>query len=127
MPFCWPQLTKLQHLSVTNDAFFVWHNGPFGTINSFRLGSLPAQPVRGTPAHRHRRRGPLSHDVCRGCCQVYWVEINAALGQMAMLLATVCNRTGFIFSKYRIIPQGSFSKIAKIGDERTTYELCAAH
>lgn len=44
-------------MNVANDAFHIWHAGPFGTINGFRLGRLSVE-------------------------QVEWHEINAALGQV---------------------------------------------
>jgi hypothetical protein len=91
-------LSKLRRLSVHSDAFFVWHRGLFVTINGARLGRLPGIPVE-------------------------WAEINAALGQMAFLLSTLASRLGFLFSRYRVIPMGSFSKLAPAGDERTTFEL----
>jgi beclin 1 len=86
-------LGKLRRLSVHADAFFLWHRGPFVTINGARLGRLPGMPVE-------------------------WPEINAALGQMAFLLSTVAARTGYLFGRFRVIPMGSFSKIAPAGDER---------
>jgi len=60
-------------LSVPNDAFFIWHSGPFGTINGFRLGRLPVEPVE-------------------------WSEINAALGQVALLLSTIQSDAPVAFS-----------------------------
>jgi len=39
-------LNHFHQINVFNDAFFVWHDGPFGTINGLRLGRLPTQPVR---------------------------------------------------------------------------------
>jgi beclin 1 len=46
-------------MNVANDAFHIWHSGPFGTINGFRLGRLSVE-------------------------QVEWNEINAALGQVTI-------------------------------------------
>ena len=46
-----------------NDAFYIWHEGAFGTISGFRLGRTPSQPVD-------------------------WDEINAAWGQAVLLLHT---------------------------------------
>ena len=43
--------------------------------------------------------------------------------QSALLLATIATRIGYSFSNYRIIPMGSYSKIARLGQERTAYEL----
>lgn len=117
-------LSYMRLLSVHSDAVFVWHRGPVVTINSARLGRVPGMAVE-------------------------WPEINAALGQMAFLLASVAARLGsparlpqghpgahggsgggggggtggFAFSKYRVIPMGSYAKLVATGDERTSYEL----
>jgi beclin 1 len=40
------QLSRLQRTNVINDAFYIWVDGPFGTINSFRMGRLPNIFVR---------------------------------------------------------------------------------
>ena len=63
------RLSRIKSAGVFNDAFFIWHYGPFGTINGFRLGRLPQ----------------LSRPVD-------WSEINAAWGQAALLLSTVASK-----------------------------------
>jgi len=88
-------LELLRHTNVYNDAFHIWHSGPFGTINNFRLGRLPT-------------------------VQVEWDEINAAWGQACFLLYTMAQTCKLTFSSYRIMPMGSHPKIA---DNKTTYEL----
>lgn len=86
------RLACLKHTNVYNDAFFIWFDGPFGTINNFRLGRLPSQPVE-------------------------YAEINAAWGQAAMLLATLEKRhKGFKFQRFRIVPVGSYSRLAPNGE-----------
>ena len=92
------RLKILSAVNVCNVAFFLWTDGAFGTINTFRLGRTPSTLVD-------------------------WNEINAAWGQTALLLATIAHKLGFTFTKYRIIPMGSNSKIAKAGQERTSYDL----
>lgn len=37
---------RLRTVNVLNAAFHIWHSGPFGTINFFRLGRLPGIQVR---------------------------------------------------------------------------------
>ncbi|KAI8850610.1 Atg6/Beclin [Chytridium lagenaria] len=69
------QLEKLKKTNVYNDTFRIWHDGPFGTINGFRMGRLPNIPVD-------------------------WTEINAALGQSLLLLDTLANKLGFTFKTY---------------------------
>jgi beclin 1 len=54
-------LGVLSRTNVFNLAFPIWERGPFGTINDLRLGRMPDQPVE-------------------------WTEINAAWGQVVMLL-----------------------------------------
>ena len=39
------QLDLLRRTNVYNDAFHIWHDGSFGTINGFRLGRTSAVPV----------------------------------------------------------------------------------
>jgi len=88
----------LKQTNVLNDAFCIWYDGPFGIISGLRLGKLPEVAVE-------------------------WSEINAAWGQVALLLATLARQVHFSFSKYRIIPMGSTSKLVKVGSENTRYEL----
>lgn len=38
-------LSSLRTLSLPGDAFFVWHRGPFGTVNGARLGRLGAGQI----------------------------------------------------------------------------------
>eukprot|EP01104_Vermistella_antarctica_P015717 TRINITY_DN5228_c0_g1_i1.p1 TRINITY_DN5228_c0_g1~~TRINITY_DN5228_c0_g1_i1.p1 ORF type:complete len:684 (+),score=123.88 TRINITY_DN5228_c0_g1_i1:299-2350(+) len=90
-------LLRLKKTNVFNDAFHIWFDGHFGTINSFRLGRLPSQPV----------------DL---------QEINAAWGYLALLLHTLSEHLGFKFSTYRIVPNGSQSRIEKV-DDNTSYDL----
>ena len=40
------QLEFLKRTNALNDAFPIWHDGEFGTINNFRLGRLLTIPVR---------------------------------------------------------------------------------
>ena len=84
--------------NVINDAFHVWYAGPFATINGFRLGNLPFRPIE-------------------------WTEINAALGQAVLAVATVATRAKYEFKKYDLMPLGSFPKVFKVGDRRTVFTL----
>ena len=95
------RLEKLKKTNVYNDAFHIWHDGHFGTINRFRLGRLPTVPVE-------------------------WAEINAAWGQTLLLLHTMATKLGFLFQKYRLIPYGSNSRIERLpapGTSRKREEL----
>ncbi|KAI7878950.1 APG6-domain-containing protein [Lichtheimia hyalospora FSU 10163] len=93
------QYERLQRTVVYNDAFCISQDGPFGTINGFRLGRLSSHPVE-------------------------WSEINAACGQTLLLLYTVANKLKFQFKTYRLVPMGSFSRVEKVdGDIVNSYEL----
>lgn len=61
--------------NVLTDAFIISSNGPFATINGFRVGQLPTVHVE-------------------------WNEINAALGESALLLHTLAGMIGFEFTEY---------------------------
>ncbi|ORZ08067.1 autophagy protein Apg6-domain-containing protein [Lobosporangium transversale] len=92
------QLEKLHKTNVYNDTFCIGYDGQFATINGFRLGRLPTQPVD-------------------------WPEINAAWGQTLLMLHTIANKLNFTFKTYRLVPLGSFSRIDKIEGDRASYEL----
>ncbi|KAK4977309.1 hypothetical protein LTR28_007633 [Elasticomyces elasticus] len=83
------QLASLQRANVYNDTFCISHDGSYGTINGLRLGRLSQGPP------------------------VDWSEINAALGQVVLLLAVVSERLGFKLDGYRLLPMGSTSRIEK--------------
>jgi beclin 1 len=68
------------------------HSGPFGTINNFRLGRLPNNPVE-------------------------WAEINAAWGQAALLLHSLANKMEFTFKRYKIVPYGNHSFLESLEDK----------
>lgn len=82
------QLKRLQKTNVYNDAFCIGHDGHFGTINGLRLGRLANHTVE-------------------------WPEINAAWGQVCLLLATIADQLNFQFQGYRLRPLGSTSRIDK--------------
>lgn len=97
---------RLRTVNVLNATFHIWHSGPFGTINYFRLGRLPGIPVE-------------------------WEEINAGLGQANLLLYCLARKVKLEFKRFRLVPFGSFSYIEviesspnfKIGDELNMYRL----
>jgi len=81
----------LKKTNVFNDAFHIWFDGHFGTINGLRLGRLPAIPVD-------------------------WNEINAAWGYTLLLLHILAVRQRYNFVKYRLVPTGSYSRLERIDD-----------
>lgn len=80
---------RLRSVNVLNATFHIWHSGPFGTINYFRLGRLPDTPVE-------------------------WDEINAGLGQVNLLLYCLARRAKLEFERFRLVPYGNFSYIEVI-------------
>lgn len=88
------QIEKLKKTNAFNATFHIWHTGHFATINGFRLGRLPHVPVE-------------------------WAEINAAWGQTALLLWALARKVGITFTKYQVVPYGSFSYIKNLSDEKT--------
>lgn len=90
-------LELLKRTNVLNDAFPIWYDGEFGTINNFRLGRLPK-------------------------VQVEWDEINAAWGQACLLLHTMSQyfRPKFLY-RIKILPMGSYPRI--MDSNNNTYEL----
>jgi len=91
------ELEKLKVTNIFNDTFHIWFDGHFGTINTFRLGRLPSQPVD-------------------------WNEINAAWGQATLLLYTLASKLKFEFSIYELKPMGSCSRVEKKSD-KSIFEL----
>lgn len=89
-----PQLLK--STNVYNDAFKIWHDGPFGTISGFRLGRIT------------------------GKYDVGWDEINAGWGQAVLLLHSMAQACKLSFSQYRLMPMGSHPRVA---DKRYTFDL----
>lgn len=94
-------LEKLKKTNVFNDAFHIWHDGHFGTINGYRLGRLPSVPVE-------------------------WNEINAAWGQTVLLLHTMASKLKYRFTRYRLVPNGSHSRLEKANDAGTPLQLSSS-
>lgn len=83
------QLHRLQRTNVYNDVFCIGHDGSFGTINGLRLGRLKDTKVE-------------------------WSEINAAWGQVLLLVASVVAKLKIKIPNYRLKPLGSMSRIDKL-------------
>jgi len=54
---------------------------------------------------------------------VEWSDINAALGQAAVLLCTITDKTGYQFKYCKVKPMGSFAKMVKVDDPTTKFNL----
>lgn len=98
--FALNNLDKLRKVNIYNETFKISHEGPFGIINGLRIGGF--------------------EDI-----KVPWQEINAALGQIVLLLATIATKLKIKIEGYKLQPMGSVSKISKFQEEEqewVTYE-----
>jgi len=93
------QLDLLRRTNVYNDAFHIWHDGSFGTINGFRLGRTSAVPVE-------------------------WDEINAAWGMATLLLQSLANAMKIEFRSHVLRPMGSFPAVCEINANTNTVSQC---
>lgn len=100
--FALNSLDQLRKTNIYNETFRISHDGPFGTINNLRLGSYSERPVS-------------------------WNEINAAIGQIVLLLATITTRLKVKIKGYKLQPLGSFSKISKFENELQDWVLYEAY
>lgn len=89
---------RYKQITSLNDAFYIWYTNSFGTINSFRLGTIPSKPVD-------------------------FAEINAALGQAALALHIISTKAGINLKTFQVLPLASASKMVKVDDRRTMYPL----
>lgn len=86
-------LDRLKQTNAFNAAFHLWHIGHFGTINGLRLGRLPSVPVD-------------------------WEEINAAWGQVTILLSALARKVNLVFHRYKLLPFGSQSCIEDLVENK---------
>lgn len=86
------RIDKLSKTNVLNATFHIWHTGNFATINGFRLGRLPKEPVG-------------------------WDEINAAWGQCVLLLHCLAKKINLRFKGYKLVPYGSNSFIESLDNK----------
>jgi beclin 1 len=91
-------LDSLRKTNVFNNFFDISNDDNFGTINKLRLGCLDETKVT-------------------------WHEINAALGQVILLLSTCLNILNLDLDGYKLIPMGSTSKIEKYEKDQSTGKL----
>lgn len=84
-------LDKLRQLNVYSEIFSISFDSEYSTINGFRLGY-----------------------------KVVWPEINAALGQIVLLLVFLINRLKIQLENYQLVPMGSQSKIIKFSTQGST-------
>lgn len=94
-------IDDLRRLNIYNETFRISHKGPFGTINNLRLGSFPE-------------------------IKVPWAEINAALGQVILLLSLIMDKMSLALDGYKLFPQGSHSKIGRLDDQTSKWVILHA-
>ena len=144
-----------QQWNVLSDVFAISHRGPFGTINGLRLGSEATSMVSldnnpGLNQQQQQHHAPLVENLRRPfggggsgsnssdtatttgtvtphptIIRVPWMEINAALGHVALLLSTLATRPNAgIVLRHSILPMGSTSKIGiRRGESISLYNL----
>ncbi|AAS51380.1 ACR154Wp [Eremothecium gossypii ATCC 10895] len=95
-------LDKLRKTNIFNETFRISHSGPFGTINDLRLGGF--SQVR-----------------------VPWQEINAAMGQLILLLATIAAKIHYELDGYRLKPLGSYSKVERFDPHTQRWNVYNAY
>src|SRR5690606_19332840 len=89
-------LEKIKNTNVFAATFHIWHDGHFGTINGLRLGRLPTFNIE-------------------------WSEINAAWGQVVLLLHSLAKKINLTFKRYKLVPYGNHSFIQHL--EENSKEL----
>ena len=98
---CERELRRLQRVDVLSDVFRIEVGGAVGSINELHLGRLPTLTVE-------------------------WAEINAALGQVVLLVVTLARQHDITFKANVLVPHGSFSKVYRLQEPRVVYELHAS-
>jgi beclin 1 len=93
---CERELRRLQRVDVLSDVFLIDIDGVVGSINGLRLGRLSTVHVE-------------------------WAELNAALGQVVLLVVTLARLHGVTFRAHLLVPHGSFSKVYT--SAKVAYEL----
>jgi beclin 1 len=91
-------IEKMNRVEALNDCFHIWHSCSCATINGFRLGRVAAGQVP----------GGLDNEL-DFVMQVSWHEINAALGEIVLLLQSI----NFANTSIGLTPRGNYSKISK--------------
>lgn len=93
------QLRRLSQLTCVNEMFHIWFEGPYGTINSFRIGYLRANDEK------------------------LIAQTDAGLGQAALVIDTIASCSKYRFHQYQVLPLGSTAKITKVEDRSSVHPL----
>ena len=119
-------LQLAQQWNALSDCFQISHRGSFGTINGLRLGAeAPALQEETTTSPTNRRPFLGDHQPPPSIIRVPWLEINAALGHVALLLSTLESRPhAGITLRHAVLPMGSYSKVGiRRGGSVAWYQL----
>lgn len=87
------RLNLLRSSVVLNDAFSLWVDGHFATVNGLRLGRISSQ-------------------------QVEWAEISAAVSLVAQLVAQMAKTLNYKFKSYQFVFSGPSVKLERIKDKQ---------
>lgn len=119
-----------QRWHVLGDAFFIWHNGPFATINGTRLGrgaktAFSSQRIDSSsnkPAALFTWGDANNTQQVATSVTIPFHEINSALGQVVFLLYTLQNtpNSGIVFRRHILQPCGHASKIGFLKNARVS-------
>lgn len=114
--------------NVLNDCFPIWHVGPWATISGTRLGGTSPRLPPGLSSHvppsshpQAQRRSllwssvapsqnPATKTALDEPPKVSWLEINASLGHVVMLLSLLVDRCGWSVT-HELVPLASASQI----------------
>lgn len=99
-------LEQLEQSSAYHDVFCIEEDTRgMASINGLRLGRYGGSYT------------PVSGE------QIEWPEINAAYGQTALLLTVLSRKLDCTFSRYKVVPRGSFSTVERLDHDQAVYEL----
>ena len=107
-------IKSLRPLHAFNDAFLIWCDGKYGTINSFRLGKLCF------PQDKEELKGEGAVSIRN---PPEWSEVNTAWGLTAMLLKAIAENCGYNFKHFGVTTLGAHSVFFRIEKADVKYKL----
>jgi len=108
------RVRQLQCLHAFNDAFYIWKDRLYGTINGFRLGYLLGM------SKAYAARNPSSTVEIQSNT---WEEVNTAWGLSAMLLNAIAQSVDFKFQNFEIVTLGSRTKVRQLHMKPSAYQF----
>jgi len=104
-------MKELTPIHAFNDAFFIWRDGDYGTINGFRLGQIVG---------RSRHHKPAAPPESENKPAPGWEEVNTAWGLSAMLLNAIASSCNFELPGFQIEPIGARSVVKRFATTKST-------